>query len=241
MGVLALITPTGGRPGQFELCAEYMKRQTYTGEVVWLIIDDCFHRSIDIVNYDFKENWNIIKIFPDLLWKEGKNTQSRNISEGITSLLRNYLESEIDGIFIIEDDDYYRPEYIERMSYQIKDYWAIGEMDTIYYNVAYKNYAHNNNTEHASLFQTVFTMPALKLFKSCFGQRFIDFNFWALVPEEKQNLFKSYNAIGIKGMPGRKGIGAGHFKHDGFIKDLDYSHLKEMIGEDYKNYIKFAL
>lgn len=42
-------------------------------------------------------------------------------------------------------------------------------------------------------------------------------------------------------MPGRKGIGAGHFNHDGFIKDLDYSHLKKMIGEDYKKYIKFAL
>ena len=55
------------------------------------------------------------------------------------------------------------------------------------------------------------------------------------------NLFINLQlAIGIKGMPGRSGIGTGHKLGNGFtgIKDADLSKLKEFMGEDYKYYIQ---
>lgn len=38
--MIVLITPTGARKNQFELCMRWMLRQTYQGNVVWIIVDD---------------------------------------------------------------------------------------------------------------------------------------------------------------------------------------------------------
>ena len=38
--MIALITPTGARERQIQLCAQWMKQQTYTGDVTWIIVDE---------------------------------------------------------------------------------------------------------------------------------------------------------------------------------------------------------
>lgn len=236
--MIALITPTGGRPNQIALCHFFMKRQTYPGKVAWIIVDDCEVHTTDGIAND-KENWNIIKVYPTPPWRQGQNTQGRNIASGINTLLANYGSEEIEGIFIIEDDDYYKPMYLERMVLRLPGLQAVGELNTIYYNVFYRTYFTNSNTGHSSLFQTAFTMEALPIFISSLDQRFIDATFWTRL--NRVNLFNEGNlSVGIKGQPGRYGIGAGHAKLRNMPADRDWNYLTKLIGiDDAKLYTRY--
>ncbi len=238
--MIVLITPTGARKDQFSLCSYFMKHQTYKGEVTWIIIDDCHPRTTDIVGEGFKDNWTIIKVYPTPLWN-GQNTQSRNIAAGIEALLNNCKD--IEAIFIIEDDDYYRPQYLERMMARFEGVNVLGEMNTVYYNVQYRRYFVNRNTSHVSLFQLAIRPVILPLFKTCYNERFIDFKFFqklyteGFVNKGEVRLFNENNlAIGIKGMPGRAGIGAGHSRYMNMLPDPNMTYLISQIQDDAKLY-----
>jgi hypothetical protein len=237
--MIALITPTGGRPIQINLCLQWMKRQTYPGKVAWIIIDDCEPRTTDIIPENFRDNWTIIKYYPVPFWSSGQNTQARNLSAGIQTLLANYKREEIEAIFIIEDDDYYKPVYLERMKERLTGVDIVGETNTIYYNVYYRTYVTNGNTIHASLFQTAFTVNAIPVLESCYWHKFIDCQIWAKI--QNKNLFNHGEnlAIGMKGMPGRYGIGAGHSRWASARTDVNLNYLKSLIGEDAKLYEGF--
>lgn len=231
--MICLITPTGSRQDQIDLCAYFMNRQTYKGEVVWIIVDDCLPRTTIFTD---NKNWTVIKVYPQPFWEVGQNTQGRNIAAGIDTLLS--LEKDIEGIFIIEDDDYYKPEYLERMMLRLKGFDIAGEKNTIYYNALFRRYVTNPNTAHSSLFQTAFSVDAIPILKSCYSHRFIDCEFWRKV--SNKNLFNENNlAIGIKGLPGRAGIGAGHKGQLNMKDDKDLSYLKSLINEDYKFYERY--
>ena len=229
--MIALITPTGARPYQFKICEKLMHRQTYKGDVAWIIVDDSIPVSTDNVKDDFRKGWTIIKEYPKPLWRQELNTQGRNISVGINTLMKNYYAGEIEAIFIIEDDDYYRPVYLEKMMPQIQGYHAAGEMNTIYYNVYFRRYITNNNRHHVSLFQVAFSVEEVPTFRMCLQQKFIDAEFFKRLNKEEINIFKDINlAVGTKGMPGRHGIGAGHSKAMNMKADFNMVYLKSLIG-----------
>jgi hypothetical protein len=227
--MICLITPTGARPNQFSLCANWMKNQTYTGDVIWLIVDDAYPRSTDRVNEGFKDKWTIVKIYPTPVWS-GQNTQTRNIKAGIDTLLSSFDRKDIEAIFIIEDDDYYRPAYLERMMHLKGNYDIWGEVNTIYYNVFYRKYAANNNNAHVSLFQTAITVEGISGLESSYNQKFIDCVLWTKI-RNKYLFFDNFLAVGMKGMPGRGGIGAGHSKMFSMLPDPGMLYLKNLIGE----------
>ena len=229
---IVLITPTGGRQDQIDLCALYMNRQTYKGEVVWIIVDDCLPRTTIFTD---NKNWTVIKVYPQPFWEPGQNSQGRNIAAGIDAL-KDFKD--IEGIFIIEDDDYYKPEYLERMMLRLKGFDIAGEKNTIYYNALFRRYVTNPNTAHSSLFQTAFSVNAIPILKSCYTHRFIDCEFWKKV--SNKNLFNENNlAIGIKGLPGRVGIGMGHKGQLNMKEDTNLSYLKSLIGQDYEYYERY--
>ncbi len=233
--MIVLLTPTGGRPIQIDLCSFFMKRQTYTEKIVWILIDDCNPRTTDFITDNFRGNWAFIKVYPIPIWAEGQNTQARNIEAGIRALMNNFKKEEIEGIFIIEDDDYYKSIYLERMMERLKGFDIAGEKNTIYYNVFHRRYVINPNVIHASLFQTAFTVNAIPYLESSYWHKFIDCQLWEKV--QNKNLFNEGNlAIGIKGLPGRYGIGAGHSRAMSMHEDFNLDYLKSLIGEDAKLY-----
>jgi len=234
--MIALITPTGARQNQISLCTYFMQRQTYQGDVVWIIVDDCFPRTTDGITTDFKANWSILKVYPYPVWRQGMNTQARNITAGLDCLFANYQEKDIEAIFIIEDDDFYKPQYLERMMARFGEYRVLGEMNTVYYNVYYRNYFVNRNTSHVSLFQLAIKPDLVGLFRTVFAERFIDFKFYEklhaqeFVRRGEVGFFNENNlAIGIKGMHGRAGIGAGHGKLMNMLPDPHMNWLRTQI------------
>ncbi|HUX57071.1 MAG TPA: hypothetical protein VMV77_08860 [Bacteroidales bacterium] len=231
--MIFLITPTGSRQAQINLCAGFMKRQTYTGKVVWIIIDDCLPLTTDVIPDDFREGWTIIKEHPLPLWSPQYNTQGRNLSVGINTIMKNYREEDIEAIFIIEDDDYYGPIYLDRMMLRINGFRLIGEIDTIYYNVYFRRHFNNRNNCHASLFQVAFTSECVPMFRECFPTKFIDAHLFMLANKQGVNLFyENHLSIGIKGLPGRAGIGAGHGRAMNMRQDFNLHVLQSLIGKD---------
>lgn len=135
--MIALLTPTGGRPTQIRLLAKWMQRQTYTGQVLWILVDDCNPTTvIDNMPSSFPPNWTIIKVFPRPVY-QGINTQGRNLRAAITELKK---WDKITSVFIIEDDDYYSPNYLRMMVAYLNDYDLVGEANSLYYDVTNKTY-----------------------------------------------------------------------------------------------------
>ena len=231
--MIALLTMTGARPDQFALCAQWMKNQDYQGEVTWVIVDDGDPMTSNVNEKNFKDKWTIKKIYPTPKWKQGENTQARNIREGLKVIKK--LKPEI--IFIIEDDDYYRPCYLSEMVKRMGTYDLIGESHTVYYNAVSRRYHVNENKEWSSLFQTAFKPSLIPKFDLCYGRKFIDHHLFNIT--ENKLTFRAGNlGVGMKGMPGRGGIGAGHDILS-LTPDLDMSVLKAFIGSDSVYYERF--
>lgn len=237
--MIALITPTGGRPKQIKLCAEWMRKQTYAGEVLWVIVDDCFPTTTGFITKDFRENWTIIKVYPNPKWQVGQNTQARNLLAAI-DIVKKYPQ--VTSIFVIEDDDYYHEDYLVQMAEKLDGYVAAAQKHTVYFNLQSYTVLKHNNTKHGSLFQTAFTKEILPLFEEAVKTRkqFIDIYFWKTLQNKPVNLFILENnlAVGIKGMEGRKGIGKGHTAHETSDNKLTgLLKLKKVIGTDYLKYV----
>jgi hypothetical protein len=217
-----------------------MSRQDYKKKVAWIIIDDAVPVTTDFIKEDFKHNWTIIKKVPAQKWRVGQNTQGRNLVVGVETV-RELIKggNRVDAVFIIEDDDYYSPKYLSAMMSKIGVYDLIGQTQTVYYDVVHRGWLRNGNTLHSSLFQVAFSTRVLSTFETmCINRpRFIDIHFFRAISKDKVHLFNGQDlAIGIKGLPGRAGIGMGHRMELRMKKDPHFIKLKEFIGNDYKYY-----
>lgn len=241
--MIALITPTGNRSKQIALCAKWMRRQTYQGDVLWIIVDDAIPSTTDFILPDFKKNWEIKKVYPRPEWVPGDNTQSRNIQAGLNVVKEH---PEVTSIYIIEDDDYYFPTYLEEMERRLVGVLAAAEVDTVYFNVKTINPIYNKNRKHGSLFQTAFKPALIPVLENILYNhpKFIDMQFWSKIQFMRINLFKTEKilSLGVKGLPGRPGIGSGHVQRytnvpTGDIKAEKIKVLKALIGLDYLLYL----
>lgn len=235
-GGITCITCTGDRHTAMELSTRWMKKQTVQPNQ-WIIIDDGKSPTPR----------------PDLSYamcirREPKPTDPRhtmilNLKEAL-----KYVTGE--KIIIWEDDEYYAPEYVRTMSEKLGRYEVVGIARNRYYNVAYRTYFAHANMGHASLAQTAFRKTFLPdLYKVIEGDSFLDIRIWNVVfpgqsckaiPNITENISKDGRGylwddkdnlyVGMKSMPGRKGIGSGH-KSMG-PKDLRLDALKRWIPDE---------
>lgn len=236
---VSIITPTGGRPEAFALCVKYMQRQTYQGEVEWVVVSDL--EAPEVTVKDLPAGWSLVLVPGPKPWKEGINTQRYNLDEGLSK-----ATGEI--ILIMEDDDWYHKSYVESMVHFLNFTPVVGECNAKYYNIQHRNFKPMLNYEHASLCQTGIRRVLLPYLERAIhsGELYIDIVFWKMIRAEKvpHFFFSDVNlCVGIKGMPGKMGIGVGH-KPIGFTPDGAGFKLAELIGEDtelYKDYLGKAL
>jgi hypothetical protein len=222
---LTLITATGCRPRQFALLERMMLAQDFTGSVVWIIVDDGALAQPVIFE---RENWSTIVMRPEPFWK-GENTQARNLSAGLVAC--------DDGrpIAIIEDDDFYAPSWLSTVAAWLQTHDLVGEKQARYYNVPRCLYRNMSNSEHASLCSTALKGSAVTLLRDLAEQAhdYIDIELWKY--EGAKALHDTRLTVGIKGLPGRNGIGWGHAP--GFAGSLDSRGevLRAWVGEDFAN------
>lgn len=194
--MLSVLTATGARPEAWARCEQYMAAQDYSGPVRWVIVDD----GPEPQPVTFKRSsWRLVVVQPHPLWKPGQNTQARNLLEGLIHCT--------DKVVIVEDDDYYAPCWLSKCAQRLEFDDLVGEAPTLYRHVNGTEKLMTNKTP--SLCQTAMKGQALQRFGDVLRKydTLIDCKLWADGGKVYPN---SNDVIGIKGLPGRPGVGVGH-------------------------------
>lgn len=238
--MITVITPTGDRHVALERLKYYVERQTIKPDH-WIISDD----GKELPATDF-----LNQLAP---WvKYCKRVPGTNKAKSFTGNLLNCIAnipSSTKYIIIMEDDDWYHETYIEETIKRFRNdtYKLVGQPKTIYYQVNRWAYRINGNKDRASLCETSMHIDVLpKLKKMCEVKRdsaFVDARLWKYARENKIPNFLYEDkrlVIGIKGMPGRKGIGVGH-RSKTYRRDPYGEYLEKLIGKEDAAYYKRLL
>jgi hypothetical protein len=160
------------------------------------------------------------------------------------SLCRNLREAlpHIRGqhVLVIEDDDYYGPDYVSVMVGRLQHADLVGEFGAKYYYIREQRWRHNINENHASLCRTGFNRVVLPTFERCItgtDHPSVDLRLWqqwsgsALYWNDEAGT--SRMCVGIKGVSGRQSYG---WKPSKNAQYDDGSKLTQWLGADAANY-----
>ncbi len=228
-GMITAITPTGDRPLALALCKHWMEMQTVRPDQ-WIVVDD------GKVPVKPPPGAEYVRRMPSR--KDTVYTLVANLKKAIPYVKGN-------KILIIEDDEYYAPTYIERMSQELETHEVAGIIQAKYYHLPSGGNVQIANVKHASLAQTGFRASFLSTFDKLLYTHspYLDARLWAtalptgrgyLFPDTGQLLY-----VGMKGMPGRTGIGTGHTTamYNNNFDDIHRKVLKKWIPRDYQIYL----
>lgn len=228
---VTIITCTGGRPEAFSLCAKFVDRQTWRGSLQWIVVDD----TEDTVAVPPRDGYEIIA--PLRIWKPGQNTLGINLLSAMGAV-------QYDKVLFIEDDDWYSPDYVQVMADRLDDACITGETQARYYHVPSRQYWQLDNSAHASLCSTGIRcelLPVIRRICESPDPNFIDVRLWESVPGF---LRQDHHTVGIKGLPGRPGIGIGHrpdMSRGDWHHDPNLIKLREWVGDDVALYEPFMV
>lgn len=221
--MITLITCTGERQEAFSQCEKYLERQTYKGPVQWIVVDDGKIPTTVRLSCEYYRGPKI--------WEEGFNTQRLNMDLALTK-----VNPATRAIFIIEDDDWYSPSFIETSLNLLKYADIVGIADTAYYHIKIPGIKYMKNFSHASLCQTAISYKLLPLLIKAVnsGEKYFDIELWKYTNQAKLKSILIQDpklSIGMKGLKGRGGIGVGH-RDRGYEYDVNFKKLEELIGVD---------
>jgi len=197
--MITAITPTGARPDAFAACVEHMRAQTIPSR--WVIVDD----GPEPMPTPQIDKWEIVHLRPEPLWEPGQNTQARNLLHGLP-----YCS---ERVVVIEDDDLYAPDWLATCEGWLDDADLVGESMSLYRHIETGRETECNNEGHASLCSTAMKGEGVAaMVNACrSGEKFIDIRLWATKGIAKAlHKPEPRRVTGIKGYPGRPGIGMGH-------------------------------
>jgi len=221
--MVTLVTPTGCRPEAFELTRQWIFAQkTKPGQ--WLVIDD---GQIPLPEH-LKEGLEYVRRVP-------KENEGHTLTLNMKTVLP-YIKG--DMILIIEDDDWYGPDYITTMKKYLERYDLVGEAFARYYHVPTMKYRRIGNDKHASFCQTGFAKSLLPIFEGCLeGDPYVDDRFWKAVKDRKYLIVDTEDRLklhcSMKGLKGRKGIGTGHNKDARYYNmDAGLEFLIKWVGKE---------
>lgn len=226
--MIVLITPTADRPSGLDLCEQWMIRQSLAWDR-WIVADG-----------------GVSKCTPRLAQEHLLvDPQPRGFKSLCTNLIvaveKVGLLGKDDVVLIIEDDDYYKPSYIEDAVARIEQGVQLtGPRWLTYYNVKFKAWMKMTNVASAPLCGTAIRGDALPYLaqaaKDCIrrASHHVDGALWKMPLTRK--LHEDPKLVGMKGLPGNVGIGIGHDPRRGWTQDPQMNYLSKLLGEDAKRY-----
>jgi hypothetical protein len=226
--MLILLTATGARPQAWAICERLMQRQTYAGPVRWVIVDD--GETAQPITFA-REGWTLEVLRPQPFWRVGQNTQARNLAAGLAAIGADAR------VLVLEDDDWYAPDWLAHADAQLDRAELVGEGRARYYNVSSRIGRQLSNGAHASLCSTALRGWALNVLRDVVRTqpKFIDLNLWKR--HGRGIVFDGHRVVGIKGLPGRGGIGMGHHADFRGTADPHGALLRSWVGDDAELYL----
>lgn len=231
-------TATADQPIGMKLLESYLKRQTLFGRLLWIVSDDgdepCHLKDTAPPWCMYIRRKRETDIEPAESMRQNMETILRVIPRGARY------------IAWFEHDDWYRKDHLEKSIEELdrSNSEATGDPWQRYYCVRRRIWALYRN-KGSCFCQTVHRPSLLKYVdeaielsrknKSIGG----DFRFWKLIAKEGPEVYSLQDfqtVVGIKGLPGRRGLGVGH--QDGFSGESDPNmiQLQHWIGMDVRNY-----
>ena len=272
--MITIVTPTGDRPLAFALCQHWMMNQTVKPDQ-WIVVDDgktpmrpfvpmeymrrgsqghgvvrpASHSSRMLTTSDRTAKIKAIRARQQRIPSAGWVSIYSNLRTA-TSLIRG------DKILFIEDDEYYAPDYIEKMAALMDKHDLVGIKHSRYYHLPSGGYKLFTSQAHASLAQTAFRGSFLPIFQEFLGAgrcaEFLDVRLWTQHQSMRESTINKLKTncrgflffddtplyVGMKGMPGRQGYGVGHKLHAYAYHDgPDRRVLRNWAGKDAEIYL----
>ena len=231
---ITIIIPTGDRHKCMELCLAMLASQTITPAQV-IVVDDGINQ--DETTALSRQVTDYIRRDPGL--QDPPHTLPVNILEALKVVNQQ-------SIIFMEDDEWYHSEYLESLWTELQKGQAIaGQENSLYYRWPSRTYRYQQNWSHASLCATGLRevlFPALELScRTCIdmGTGLVDMQLWSIGRRFNHSLIKGNYHVGMKGLPGRRGLTAGWrgtCNGDGYEHDPDLSFLQSIIGNDVEFY-----
>lgn len=151
-----------------------------------------------------------------------------------------------DAVVVFEDDDWYHPLWVEYCVEKLQQFPMVGELHTRYYHLPLRKYRDMETRARSSLCNTAFRPEMGKFLRTAYeaGHVGIDARFWAEAirhgTKYHLNPGPQWYVVGMKGLPGRPGMGAGHRAN--FYRnrpDTDEVVLRSWIGDyDADHYLR---
>lgn len=233
MPTLTALTVTGDRESGIRLCARYMNRQTRQPDK-WLVVDD----GVTPVNPSVVSGADVITRKPTGI--DAAHTLPQNLLTALPLVTTDFL-------VMMEDDDWYHPEYLARMEQWLTKTPLAGESPALYYRVGtrmWRNMPVKFWRPHASMACTGMAQrmyPALAA--ACIGGNpSVDLRLWRMMFAGRRCLHepKPRLCVGIKGMDGRQGQTMGWSRDEqGYVRDPEMVYLRTLIGHDAEAYAGF--
>lgn len=227
--IISVVTPTCDRPAAFALAERFMARQT-VAPAEWIVAD----------GGTVPARCSMGQIHLHAPAAPGATNFAGN-------LLRGLAAARGDAVIFIEDDDWLRADHVSRLATALETRALVGSDDhQHYYNVAQRRWRTFNNYG-ASLCQTGMRRELFadfeRMVRWCVARDSygIDTWFWRSVPREQWGLVGAPTVVGIKGLPGRAGLGVGHRPDARWTDDPALAQLGEWIGADAAIYADFRL
>lgn len=160
-----------------------------------------------------------------------------NLRSALVILLNEMPDFE--NIVIMEDDDWYGPNYLAETLTCLKYADAVGVWPHKMYNIRYPSWRIVNPPAMSALAATAFKRSQFDLFFGCLERisaRSLDGLFWDMLKRRGVTigLRDSSQFVSIKGMFGRPGLSYSHGHAIGPVDD--WSKLREWIGQDVEYY-----
>lgn len=223
---ISVITPTCDRPVGLAFAERMMQRQTRPPDE-WIVVDGgidpatCQRQQIHL-----------------------RTGQPPGVGNFLFNLTVGIRRATGDAIAFVEDDDWYAPTHLEQLARQLQGdprLLAAGDDDQRYFNVATRQWRTWKNIG-ACLCQTMIRREAIPRFEEvirvCLERQSygVDTNFWRGVAVARRSIVKAHTVVGIKGLPGRSGLGVGHRPDEKWTNDPALEQLRAWIGEDVEQY-----
>ena len=180
-----------------------MVRQTIWGQlpIQWLLVDDGDVTATPTLGQTHIRRERDHK-------KGGAWSLAQNLLTGLRA-------AEADHIVIIEHDDWYAPDHLEQLLWLLATRPLAGDAQQRYYNLPHKRWRIYQNRGaclcqtglHRSLLKNLHRTIAECIQADTYG---IDGRFWGDIPRAYWALAPLDSVVGIKGLPGRAGLGVGH-------------------------------
>lgn len=158
--------------------------------------------------------------------KNGKPDLIPRIKAGIELAKRDGYE----WVFIIESDDAYPSDYIQRYLPYMNAYDFIGDPWTTYYRLDTRRWSTEHHHGRASLFTTAFRVSALNDFKwPADDYVFLDIPLWKHAKRKYRCRFLKSGAVGIKGH-GQGLVGGNGHRSKLKQEDICLNYLRQNVG-----------